>query len=148
MKPSEGAVDTDTLRVCDPALRELAQSFIAPGTERDAQGVVEIVGVDLAALLEFYETIGFRTERRTGAFAVVSGFGIRVFLAENANATVGKRWTNIRIVVPDVDAIWERATGLGLPVVNAIGDRPYGLRDFVLTDPAGFEIRFAQVLSA
>jgi len=118
---------------------------MAPGAEWDAQGVVEIVGRDLDALLVFYETIGFRAERKTGSFAVVSGFGVRVFLAENANATVVKRWANIRIVVADVDAIWERVKALGLPIIAAIGDRPYGLRDFVVADPAGFEIRFAQV---
>ena len=130
----------------DPILHTLAQSSVVPGTELDAQGVVEIVGVDLNALLVFYEAIGFRTERRTGPFAVVSGFGMRVFLAENPNALVAKRWANIRIVVPDVALIWERVKSLGLLIVSAIGDRPYGIRDFVVADPCGFEIRFAQVL--
>jgi len=112
----------------------------------DAQGVVEVVGVNLDALLSFYEAIGFRTERRTGPFAVVNGFGMRVFLAEDPNALTGKRWTNVRIVVPDVGLVWDCVKSLGLPIVNTIGERPYGLRDFVVADPSGFEIRFAQVL--
>jgi catechol 2,3-dioxygenase-like lactoylglutathione lyase family enzyme len=130
----------------DPTLCTIAQSFAAPGTELDAQGVVEVVGANLDALLSFYGAIGFRTERRTGPFAVVSGFGMRVFLAEDPNALTGKRWTNVRIVVPDVSLIWDCVESLGLPIVNTIGDRPYGLRDFVVADPSGFEIRFAQVL--
>ena len=130
----------------DSPLFTIAQSRIAPGTELDAQGVVEVVGVNVDALASFYEALGFRTERRTGPFAVMSGYGIRVFLAENPNALVGPRWTNVRVVVPDVDFIWECVKSLGLPIAHIVGDRPYGLRDFVVSDPSGFEIRFAQVL--
>lgn len=124
----------------------IAQSRVAPGTELDAQGVVEIVGVNLEAMLSFYETLGFRVDRRTGLFAVLSGFGMRVFLAENADAPTNKRWSNVRVLVPDVDLIWDCVNRIGLPIVHAISDRPYGLRDFVVGDPSGFEVRFAQVL--
>jgi catechol 2,3-dioxygenase-like lactoylglutathione lyase family enzyme len=127
-------------------LLAVAQSTSAPGTELEAQGVLEIVGVNLDALQSFYEALGFRTERRTGHFAVVNGYGMRVFLAEDSNALIGRRWTNVRIVVPDVDLIWECVKALGLPIIHVVGDRPYGLRDFVVADPSGFEIRFAQVL--
>ena len=130
----------------DSPLFVIAQSRAAPGTELDAQGVVEVVGRNLDALLSFYGALGFRTERRTGPFAVINGYGMRVFLAEDSNALIGQRWTNVRIVVPDVDQIWQCVKSLGLPIVNSIGDRPYGLRDFVVADPSGFEIRFAQVL--
>ena len=112
--------------------------------ERTAQGVVEIVGPDLDRALAFYTALDFCVERRTGDFAVVNRRGCRLFLVENRNAPTGKRWTNLRIVVDDVDAVWMRANELGLPIVVAIGDRPYGLRDFTLADPSGFEIRFAQ----
>jgi catechol 2,3-dioxygenase-like lactoylglutathione lyase family enzyme len=133
-------------RNSDSPLFAIAQSRVAPGTELDAQGVVEVVGVNLDALLSFYEALGFRTERRTGSFAVVNGYGMRVFLAEDSNALIGPRWTNVRIVVPDVDLVWECTKSLGLPIVHMVGDRPYGLRDFVVADPSGFEIRFAQTL--
>ena len=76
----------------------------------------------------------------------MNGYGMRVFLAQDSNAVIGKRWTNVRIVVPDVDLIWECVKPLGLPIVHIVADRPYGLRDFVLADPSGLEIRFAQVL--
>ena len=133
--------DNHSMTLCN-----IAQSYVAPGTELDAQGVPEIVGINLDASLLFYEAIGFRTERRTGPFAVMNGFGMRVFLAEDPSAMTGQRWTNIRIVVPDVDVIWECVAELGLPIVHSIADRPYGLRDFVVRDPSGFEIRFAQVI--
>ena len=132
----------------DPAttLRDLGQALSTYATEPGAQGVVEIVGPDLEAMLSFYCTLGFRIERRTDSFAVVNGFGVRIFLAENREAPTVQRWANIRILVPDADLVWECVRSVGLPTGNAIGDRAYGLRDFLVVDPAGFEIRFAQML--
>jgi len=128
-------------------LAGVAQACAAPGTELDAQGVVEIVGSDISAMLSFYQSLGFRIERRTGPFAVLNGYGIRIFVAENPDAPRQKRWTNVRVVVKDVDLIWKCVNAIGLPIVHGVADRPYGLRDFVVGDPTGFEIRFAQVLA-
>lgn len=128
----------------DDTLWNIAQSLSAPGTESNAQGVVEIVGADLDAMLAFYQPLGFRVERRTGPFAVLNGYGIRIFVAENAAAPRDNRWSNIRIIVDDVDLIWRCANEIGLPVVHGIADHPYGLRVFVVGDPTGFQIRFAQ----
>lgn len=117
-------------------------------TENESQGVVEIVGPDVDALLSFYLSIGFELERRTGDFAVVHWQGTRLFLAGNPEAPVTDCWRSLRIMVEDVDAMWQKANQLGLKVGNPIADRFYGLRDFLLVDPAGFGLRFAQALGA
>lgn len=114
--------------------------------ENQSQGVLEIVGPDLDTLLDFYLSIGFALERRTGDFAVVHWHGQRLFLAGNPDAPVHDRWSSLRIMVVDVDALWHQARRLQLKVGAPIGDRHYGLRDFVLTDPAGFGLRFAKAL--
>ena len=116
-------------------------------TENEAQGVVEIVGPDLDALLGFYLAIGFELERRTGDFAVVHWQGTRLFLAGNPDAPVSECWRSLRILVADVNAMWDKANRLQLRIGTVIDDRPYGLRDFVIVDPAGFGLRFAQRLS-
>lgn len=116
-------------------------------TENEAQGVVEIVGPDLDALLGFYLAIGFELERRTGDFAVVHWQGTRLFLAGNPDAPVSECWRSLRILVADVNAMWDKANRLQLRIGTVIDDRPYGLRDFVIVDPAGFGLRFAQILS-
>ena len=118
----------------------------AATTENQSQGILEIVGPDLDALLDFYLSIGFVLERRTGDFAVVHWHGQRLFLAGNPDAPVRDCWSNLRIMVADVDALWREADRLQLKVGAPIGDRYFGLRDFVLVDPAGFGLRFAQVL--
>ncbi len=51
------------------------------------------------------------------------------------------------IVVDDVDAMYRRATDNGVTIVHHIGDRPYGLRDFIIRDPDGFRLRFASPVS-
>ena len=116
-------------------------------TENEAQGVVEIVGPDLDTLLGFYLSIGFELERRTGDFAVVHWQGTRLFLAGNPDAPVSECWRSLRILVADVNAMWDKANRLQLRIGTVIDDRPYGLRDFVIVDPAGFGLRFAQILS-
>ena len=116
-------------------------------TENESQGVLEIVGPDLDALLDFYLAIGFELERRSGDFAVVHWQGTRLFLAGNPDAPVSECWRSLRIMVADVDALWHKANRLQLRIGTVLADRPYGLRDFVIVDPAGFGLRFAQILN-
>lgn len=125
----------------------IAATTMPTAPEHRSQGVVEIVGPDLDALLGFYLSIGFELERRNGDFAVVHWHGNRLFLAQNIEAPVRDEcWTSIRIMVEDVDSLWHQANRLKLRIGNPIADRPYGLRDFVLVDPAGFGLRFARAL--
>ena len=120
----------------------------APGGEGFAQGVVEVVGPDLERLLDFYLSIGFVLLRRSGPFAVVHWHGQRLFLAEGPDAPTVPRWINLRIMVDDVDAVWKHVLALGIAPVHPIDDRDYGLRDFKIADPSGFEIRFAQAIES
>lgn len=115
--------------------------------ENQSQGVVEVVGRDLDALLGFYLSIGFQLERRDGDFAVVQWHGTRLFLAQNPDAPVRQCWSGIRIMVEDVDTVWRESNRLQLKIGTPLADRYYGLRDFTLVDPAGFGLRFAQVLA-
>jgi catechol 2,3-dioxygenase-like lactoylglutathione lyase family enzyme len=120
----------------------------AAGGDGFAQGVVEVVVSDLERSLAFYLSIGFEQLRRSGPFAVVHWRGQRLFLAEDRGAPAAPRWINLRIMVDDIDAVWERMRALGIAAVHPIGDRHFGLRDFTLVDPSGFEIRFAQPIES
>lgn len=115
--------------------------------ELAAQGVLEVVVPDLGAALAFYRLLGFSVERETPTFVTLRWEDTFLFLAENAKATAAPRWASLRLVVADVSAIWAQVTELGLPIGVPIADRAYGLRDFTVRDPAGFEIRFAQVIA-
>lgn len=114
--------------------------------ELRAQGVVEVVVPDLRAALGFYRALGFTVERETAAFVTLRWDNTLLFVAENPDATRAPRWASLRLVVADVDAEWARVTRLQLPIGVPIADRAYGLRDFTVKDPAGFEVRLAQVI--
>jgi catechol 2,3-dioxygenase-like lactoylglutathione lyase family enzyme len=120
--------------------------IVGSDSELEAQGVVEVVVPDLRAALTFYLRLGFLIDRETPGFVTLRWDNMFLFVAENRDAPTAQRWTNVRIIVPSADVVWQRVNQLGLPVGNPIADRPYGLRDFTVKDPAGFEIRFAEVL--
>ena len=117
-------------------------------TESSAQLVTEIVVPDLAATLAMLVALGFCVERNDGGFAVLRWEEAFLFVAEDQAALVEHRWTNVRVIVPDADVMLEKARRLGVQVVNAIGDRSYGLRDCIVRVPGGVGIRFAQILAA
>ena len=120
--------------------------IIGSPEELRAQGVIEVVVPDLGAALPFYRRLGFTVERETPTFVTLRWESTFLFIAQNADATIAPRWASLRIVVADVNAAWARVMQLQLPIGTSIADRAYGLRDFTVKDPAGFEIRFAQVL--
>jgi uncharacterized glyoxalase superfamily protein PhnB len=53
---------------------------------------------------------------------------------------------DVRIMVDDADAVYDRCQEGGVAIVHEIADRYYGLRDFVIADLNGFRLRFASPL--
>jgi catechol 2,3-dioxygenase-like lactoylglutathione lyase family enzyme len=114
-------------------------------SELGDQLVIEIMVRDLDHSLAIYTALGFTLERRDGNFAALRWDGREFFLDQRAELapTSGPARANVRILVPDVDAVWGKVVKLGLRVDQPIGDRYYGLRDFTVLDPDGFGLRFA-----
>jgi predicted enzyme related to lactoylglutathione lyase len=52
----------------------------------------------------------------------------------------------VTIEVDDVDAVGERAAGLGLPVVLPMRDEPFGQRHFMTVDPDGTLVDVVQAI--
>jgi catechol 2,3-dioxygenase-like lactoylglutathione lyase family enzyme len=111
-----------------------------PATE---QLVVEVYVRSLDRALDFYQHLGFELLSRHGGFAAVTWEGHRLFLDERPRyEPPASPQANVRVMVPDVDAWWRRATDVGARVLSPVADRDYGLRDFTIADPDGFGIRF------
>ena len=113
-----------------------------------AQGVIEVVGPDLDATLAFYGAIGFEIARRSGGFAVLQREGQRLFVAQADDAPTMHRWISLRLMTDEVDALHDRLRARGVTIVHPPGDRPYGLREFVVRDPNGLDIRFSQPIAS
>ena len=114
---------------------------------------------DVDEAVRFYtEVFGFMLQRaeKTGersTFAIVRLGGTMIMFMHQAYYTGPKEelqsrgaGLDIRVMVPDVDAMYRRAKAAGLPLMHDIADRDYGLRDFIVRDPDGFRLRFASPL--
>lgn len=116
----------------------------SPYVPSTQQLVVEIYVRNLDRAVEFYRSLGFQLLERKDGFAAVTWEGHELFLDERPGyEPPPSPQANVRVMVPDVDAWWRRATGTGARVLAPIADRYYGLRDFTIADPDGFGIRFA-----
>ncbi|HET9594394.1 MAG TPA: VOC family protein [Anaeromyxobacteraceae bacterium] len=121
------------------------------------QLVTEIVVRDVRRSTEFYLGLGFSLHRDGGDFVELTWEDHLLFLAEvSAFPKIAEvapparprlPIANVRVMVSNVDEVWTLANKLGAPIVLPIGDRYYGLRDFMLADPDGFGVRFASKLA-
>ncbi len=125
-----------------------------PESERLVPVAPEFFVRDIERSIAFYERLGFTVVRQEPDFAVIAlREDVHVLLAAEAH-TSRERWNvsargvglNIRIMVDDVDAVYQRAKAAGAPISQEIADRDYGLRDFIVADPDGFALRFASAL--
>jgi catechol 2,3-dioxygenase-like lactoylglutathione lyase family enzyme len=111
--------------------------------ERTAQCAIELRVAELPRSIAFYVEAGFTLERRTPSFAALSLSGRYLLLSETPGAQAGPTPPNIRITVADIESTLAKAERLGWPIRYTLADRGYGLRDFTVADPDGYEQRFA-----
>lgn len=120
------------------------------------QLVTEILVRDIKRSTAFYRSLGFELLRDDGDFVELTWEDHCLFLAElsafpEVPVAPGSSppvfpAANVRVMVPDVDRLWALANELGAAVLIPVDDRYYGLRDFTITDPDGFGVRFASLL--
>jgi lactoylglutathione lyase len=106
-----------------------------------------------AAVAAYQEVLGYQLLRKDGepaTFATghINGGTImfmhdRWYTGPRAELDTRGAGQDIRIMVTDVDAYRERVRAADWPVLHELGDREYGLRDFIVRDPNGFRLRFA-----
>ena len=120
---------------------------------------VELFVADVAEAARFYtDTLGFtvmRTEPPDApAFAIAClGEAVVMFMQDRfyagtrADLDYRGAGIDVRFIVPDVDTVYDRIRAAGLDLMQPIGDRDYGLRDFIIRDPFGYRLRFASTLS-
>ncbi|MBV6457808.1 MAG: hypothetical protein HONBIEJF_00928 [Fimbriimonadaceae bacterium] len=102
---------------------------------------------DVAATLAFYkDVLGFESSWQIGepptfGSASVGGVTIMFCLQPELAAKVGghQHW----IKVDDADTLYDRHRAAGATIVSAIDNMPWGSREYVVEDPAGYHLRFA-----
>jgi uncharacterized glyoxalase superfamily protein PhnB len=110
---------------------------------------VELLVPDVREAVAFYaETLGMEFLRAdddgVGGYSFAAMALGEAFVMLMADSYQHHDLTNrgagidIRLVVPDVDAVYRRVMDAGVEITKPIGDRDYGLRDFTMRDPNGF----------
>ena len=98
---------------------------------------------DLAAAIEFYVTkLGFRfgfTFGKPATFAGVNLGNVGIFLKEGTPAPNAGA---VFFTVGDADALYEFHRANGVEVDEEIGDREFGMRDYVVKDLYGYRLIF------
>jgi catechol 2,3-dioxygenase-like lactoylglutathione lyase family enzyme len=100
---------------------------------------------DLMATVEFYTsrlgfTLGFTWGDPPG-FSGVNLGEVQVFLSTGTPSPDG---CDVFFVVGDVDELYAFHRAAGVEVVQEIGDREYGLRDYTVRDLNGYRLTFGQ----
>jgi uncharacterized glyoxalase superfamily protein PhnB len=104
---------------------------------------------DLARAIGFYERAGFgvrvynANDEPEGGFAFVDYDGQSVFDLDVVPVDPETNGAGCYLVVDDPDAWHERMTAAGLPM-TPIGDMPWGMREYMLTDPFGNKVRIGR----
>jgi uncharacterized glyoxalase superfamily protein PhnB len=117
------------------------------GWLRAKAGIVDSTPIlpvaDMAASAEFYEAAGFDVRRYEGGdYAFVTYDGASVFDLDAVEPALDKAANNAGCYLISAEAgSWhQRLSSLGLPV-SEFEDKPWGMREFTLTDPSGNYVR-------
>jgi catechol 2,3-dioxygenase-like lactoylglutathione lyase family enzyme len=94
---------------------------------------------------EFYKSLGFKVVKKEGNTAELRLEKATLFLEENSEAPSPASYPvgSVLILVPNVEHYWVLSQKLGIPSIQPIENRYYGLRDFTVAGPDGLGLRFA-----
>jgi catechol 2,3-dioxygenase-like lactoylglutathione lyase family enzyme len=105
---------------------------------------------DLEATRAFYESIGFRTigwwPDAFGGYAIVSNDTLELHFFRFPELDVASSYAQCYWRVSDVDALHQAVMSAGV-TASQPEDKPWGMREFALSDPNGTLVRVGQSLS-
>ena len=98
---------------------------------------------DLARSLAFYrDLLGLDVGYTSESMAELPTAGL--VLDEEAGFTPSDVAVTVGLRVDDVDSVFTHLDARGVPVAEPPTDRPWGVRNFYITDPDGYVIEFEQ----
>ena len=111
------------------------------GTRRaEARTIPILPSTDLDRTSEFYQTFGLEEIARYERYLLMGMAGIELHFSSRAESTVAGEAV---VLVPDAGRLWKQLKSRDVAGLSPVEDQPYGLREFVVTDPDGNRIRVA-----
>ena len=107
----------------------------------------------LTGTLAFYGRLGFEGEilGEGDAYAILTRGDIELHFFSHPTLVPAESWAGCYVRVAEVDPLYQAflAASLpprGIPRMDAIGDKPWGMREFAVVDEDGNLLRVGQVL--
>ncbi len=101
----------------------------------------------------FYKAMGFEggPHEHDANYAILCRGSIELHFFAHAELKPEDSWAGCYIRVADVNPIYEAISALGLPGkgiprMDRLEDKPWGLREFSLVDPDGNLLRIGQII--
>lgn len=105
----------------------------------------------LPATLRFYERLGFSgTLHAEGTYATMTRGALELHFSEHRTLVPAESYAMCYLRVGDVNAVYAAMRSAGLPVagiprMEPVGDKPWGMREFAIVDDDGTLVRIGQV---
>lgn len=124
-------------------------SPVASPARPSIRGTVSILACrDIEATIAFYaEKLGFMREWTWGEPPTDGGIRrdeVQLFLMANADLAARAAGSEVMLFVSGVDALYAEHRARGAPISAELRDQPWGLREYRVTDPQGYVLRFAE----
>ena len=115
------------------------------------RAVPVLAALDIPAAVAFYERAGFtaRYQAEDGEYAIVQiggDGGVEIHFWKCDDRRIAEN-TGCRVEVTGVETLYEKHRALGIVHPNgALGERPWGTREFVMVDDSGNIVTFFERL--
>jgi catechol 2,3-dioxygenase-like lactoylglutathione lyase family enzyme len=119
--------------------------------ENEAQVIPTLPSRSLLATIAFYERLGFEGELIGDGYAIVTFGPIELHFFPHPELKPEECYSGCYVRVEDVDRLhaqWLAANlpGKGIPRIEHVEDKPWGMREFALLDADGNLLKFGKVL--
>jgi catechol 2,3-dioxygenase-like lactoylglutathione lyase family enzyme len=107
------------------------------GYDGALRAVPILAGSDLDRTQGYYASLGFRLVERHEHYLVMHSGGTELHFSSRPDTPA----VVVFLQVVDAGAVWKRLRSDGVDGLGPVRDQPWGLREFVVTDPDGNRIR-------
>ena len=108
---------------------------------------------DIGNTVAFYTRLGFEggAHASDAAYAILRRGAVELHFFTHRELVPAESWAGCYIRVSDVESIYKAFSTAqlpprGIPRIDALEDKPWGLREFAVVDPDGNLLRVGQVI--
>jgi catechol 2,3-dioxygenase-like lactoylglutathione lyase family enzyme len=120
-------------------LRRLRRIGRRRGHDAVLRAAPVLAAADLDRTRAYYASLGFRLVERHEHYLVMHSGGMELHFSNRPDTPAALAF----VQVVDAGALWKRLRSDGVDGLGPVQDQPWGLREFVATDPDGNRIRIA-----